>query len=95
MPSADVINQRLKNLESHLQQENPVLLRTVQSFRELRVAYGMGLLDTGESFATRIPWWPLISILGTFSAGKSSFVNYYLGKPLQRVATRRLTICSR
>lgn len=89
MPSADVINQRLKNLESHLQQENPVLLRTVQSFRELdKVAYGMGLLDSGESFATRIPWWPLVSILGTFSAGKSTFVNYFLGQTLQRTGNQ-------
>ena len=89
MPSADVINQRLKNLEAHLKQENPVLLRTVQSFRELdKVAYGMGLLETHESFATRIPWWPLVSVLGTFSAGKSTFVNYFLGTKLQRTGNQ-------
>ena len=35
-----VIETRLKQLESHLEQENPVLLNTVQSFRELdTVAY--------------------------------------------------------
>lgn len=78
-------NSRLKHLESHLAQENPVLLSTVQSFRELdKVAYRMGLLDNTESFATHIPWWPLISILGTFSAGKSTFINHYLGSKLQR-----------
>lgn len=80
-----LINSRLKHLESHLSKENPVLLSTVQSFRELdKVAYRMGLLDNTESFATHIPWWPLISILGTFSAGKSTFINHYLGSPLQR-----------
>ncbi len=80
-----VIETRLKQLEAHLEQENPVLLTTVQSFRELdTVAYKMGLFDAEQSFATQIPWWPLVSILGTFSAGKSSFINQYLGVKLQR-----------
>lgn len=81
----NVIEHRLAQLESHLQQENPVLLDTVQSFRRLdQIAYRMGLLDQDQSFATQIPWWPLISILGTFSAGKSTFINDYLGAKLQR-----------
>jgi hypothetical protein len=81
----ELTNSRLKHLESHLEKENPVLLSTVQSFRELdKVAYRMGLLNKTESFATHIPWWPLISILGTFSAGKSTFINHYLGSALQR-----------
>lgn len=82
---ADVVEQRLKNLETHLERESPVLLSTVQSFRILdRVAYGMGLLPKDRSFATQIPWWPLISVLGTFSAGKSTFINHFLGSRLQR-----------
>ena len=80
-----VIETRLKHLESHLEQENPVLLTTVQSFRELdAIAYRMGLFNPEQSFATQIPWWPLISVLGTFSAGKSTFINDYLGMRLQR-----------
>lgn len=80
-----LIAHRLKQLESHLEQENPVLLKTVQSFRNLdRVAYRMGLLDKDSSFATQIPWWPMISVLGTFSAGKSTFINHFLGTKLQR-----------
>lgn len=80
-----VIETRLKQLESHLDQENPVLLSAVQSFRELdSVAYRMGLFDPEQSYATQIPWWPLISVLGTFSAGKSTFINQYLGSKLQR-----------
>ena len=79
------VGKRLSNLESHLERENPILLKAVQSFRELdKVAKRMGLLDREESFAMQIPWWPLISILGTFSAGKSTFINNYLGMELQR-----------
>ena len=89
MPTADIIAQRIRNLERHLEQENPVLLSTVQSFRELdKVAYAMGLLDPEQSYATRIPWWPLVSVLGTFSAGKSTFVNYFLGHKLQRTGNQ-------
>lgn len=80
-----VIENRLKQLENHLEHENPVLLNTVQSFRQLdQVAYRMGLLQPDESHATQIPWWPLISVLGTFSAGKSTFINSYLGEKIQR-----------
>lgn len=88
-PAADVVEQRLKNLESHLKQENSVLLNTVQSFRGLdRIAYGTGLLEKDQSFATQIPWWPLISVLGTFSAGKSTFINHFLGSRLQRTGNQ-------
>ncbi len=87
--SSEAVQQRLQELESHLEQENPVLLNAVQSFRALdRIAYRMGLLETNQSFATQIPWWPLISILGTFSAGKSTFINYYLGQKLQRTGNQ-------
>ncbi len=79
------IEQRLKQLETHLAQENPVLLQAVQSFRTLdQVAQGMGLLSREASYATQISWWPLISILGTFSAGKSTFINHFLGEKIQR-----------
>ena len=79
-----VIRDRLSKLEAHLEGENPLLLDAVTRFKKLdRIAYRMGLLSTHESYATRIPWWPLISILGTFSAGKSSFINQFLGQKLQ------------
>jgi hypothetical protein len=78
------IRERLAKLESHLENENPLLLDAVIRFKKLdRVAYRMGLLNTSESYATRIPWWPLVSVLGTFSAGKSSFINHFLGQKLQ------------
>jgi predicted GTPase len=88
-PAAEITETRLKHLEKHLEQENPVLLQTVQSFRALdHIAYRMSLLEPNQSFAMQIPWWPLISILGTFSAGKSSFINHYLGIKLQRTGNQ-------
>lgn len=85
MPRPDkTIRKRLKSLELHLKEENPVLVSAVHGFRQLsRIGYAMGLLDTSESYATQIPWWPLVSVLGTFSSGKSTFINQYLSYPLQ------------
>ncbi len=85
MPVPDkTIRKRLKSLELHLQEENPILVSSVDGFRQLsRIGYAMGLLGRHESYATQIPWWPLVSVLGTFSAGKSTFVNQYLSYPLQ------------
>jgi len=78
------IRERLSKLETHLNNENPLLLDVVSRFKKLdTVAYKMGLLDTRESYATSIPWWPLVSVLGTFSAGKSSFINNFLDDKLQ------------
>ncbi len=78
------IRERLAKLESHLENENPLLLDAVLRFKKLdRIGYRMGLLSTSESYATRIPWWPLITVLGTFSAGKSSFINHFLKQKLQ------------
>ena len=84
-PAGQIIEARLQHLETHLEQENPILLKTVQSFRVLDgVAFKLGLLEGDNSFATQIPWWPLIAILGTFSAGKSTFINHYIQYKLQR-----------
>lgn len=78
------IRERLSKLETHLNNENPLLVDIVPRFKKLdTVAYKMGLLDTSDSYATSIPWWPLVSVLGTFSAGKSSFINNFLGDQLQ------------
>ncbi len=83
------IRERLAKLEAHIGNENPLLLDVVVRFRKLdRIAYRMGLLETSDSYATRIPWWPLVSILGTFSAGKSSFINHFLGRKLQHTGNQ-------
>ncbi len=83
------INKYLDNLEKHLSEENPVLLDATKGFRAIdEIASQIGLLKEGESTASQIPWWPLISILGTFSAGKSTFINHYLGVKSQRTGNQ-------
>lgn len=83
------IRQRLRSLEDHLRKENPVLVDVVQSYRRLDdVARSLGLLDAEQSFATQISWWPMISVLGTFSAGKSTFINHFLGETLQETGNQ-------
>ncbi|WP_321325263.1 dynamin family protein [Thiomicrorhabdus sp.] len=76
--------ERYLKLEQHLREENPVLIDIINNYRELdKVGYKIGLLTKEQSYATQISWWPLISVLGTFSAGKSTFINGYTGKNLQ------------
>jgi len=74
----------LFKLEQHITAENSVLSEALVSYKQLdQLAYRMCLLSRDESFALRIAWWPMISILGTFSSGKSTFINDYLGQNLQ------------
>jgi len=81
-------NKRLSSLEEHLMQENPLLVDAVGSFRKLdKVAQRLGLLSAEQSYASQIAWWPLVSILGPFSAGKSSFINHYAGFPVQNTGS--------
>jgi len=83
------IIKRLSSLKQHLERENPVLIQAISGFQKLDViGYKMGLLKADQSYATQIQWWPLISILGVFSAGKSSFINSYLQKPLQKTGNQ-------
>jgi len=80
MTPAKRMQNRLELLQKHLETENPVLVSVVKRYRELDIiAQNMGLIEADESYATQISWWPLVSVLGTFSAGKSSFINSYLG----------------
>lgn len=89
MWASETIKQRLRSLEQHLKEENPILVAAVDSFRKLdRVGYATGLLKPRQSFATQISWWPLVSVLGTFSAGKSTFINHYLGRRLQETGNQ-------
>lgn len=89
MTPAKRMEQHLKRLQEHLKRENPVLVEAVNQYRELdAVAQKLGLLHSGESYATQISWWPLVSVMGTFSAGKSSFINTYLDLDLQRTGNQ-------
>ncbi len=81
--------ERVKRLEAHLRQENPVLAGAVGSFQQLdRVARRLDLLDADDSYAAQVSWWPVISVLGTFSAGKSTFLNEYANQNLQRTGNQ-------
>ena len=81
--------ERIKRLKSHLEQENPALAEGVEYFRELdAVARKLGFMDADDSYATHISWWPVVAVLGTFSAGKSTFLNEYLGQSLQRTGNQ-------
>ena len=80
--------ERLNNLESHLKDEHPDLLQVLPTYRLMdKVLNRLGLL-TDDSLATRITWWPLISVLGTFSSGKSTFINSIIGETLQKTGNQ-------
>lgn len=90
--SSTQINKYLNSLQKHLTDEhpdNPTLANAVKSFRKMDyVGHSMGLIDKDESYATCVTWWPMIAVLGTFSAGKSTYINSYLNIPLQRTGTQ-------
>ena len=78
------LTKRLSSLESHLASENPALLEVLPTYYKLdKILYGLGLLDRESSLATKISWWPLVAVLGTFSSGKSTFINAYIGEKIQ------------
>ena len=80
---------KLTALEEHLREENPFLVEPARSFRRLdKIGHKMGLLSRKQSYSSQIAWWPLISILGTYSAGKSTFINHYLRHTLQNTGAQ-------
>jgi hypothetical protein len=84
MPESNSMKDRIKSLEHHLKEENPVLVDVVNSFKTLDlVSRQMGLFSKEQSHAFNVPWWPLISVLGVYSSGKSTFINRYLDYGLQ------------
>lgn len=81
---AKSLTRRISKLKQHLRRENPILVDVVKHYEQLdKLGYKTGLLDHDESFTNSITWWPLVSVLGTFSAGKSTFINNFLGIKLQ------------
>ncbi|WP_022948637.1 dynamin family protein [Methylohalobius crimeensis] len=74
----------VQNLEKHLSEENPLLVDVARNFQTIdKVAHDLGFIKPDQSTARQIPWWPLISVLGLFSAGKSTFINDFLGRKIQ------------
>ncbi len=80
---------RIKSLRQHISTENPLLVAVVDRFCELdKIAYGLGIISRKQSYTTEISWWPLIAVLGTFSAGKSTFINHYVKTELQKTGNQ-------
>ncbi|GAB6887457.1 hypothetical protein JCM13304A_09550 [Desulfothermus okinawensis JCM 13304] len=78
-----------KDIREHLERENPVLKEVVDGFFQLDfLLHSIGYLKKSESLTKKMSWWPVISILGTYSAGKSSFINYYLDYPIQETGVQ-------
>ncbi|RUM90084.1 MAG: dynamin family protein [Thermovibrio sp.] len=76
--------ERYKKLKEYLSAENPVLLDVITEYEKLdKIARKLGFLNESETYTSYISWWPMISILGTFSSGKSTFVNHYVGANIQ------------
>ncbi len=89
MPEPNPMKNRIRSLEQHLEEENPVLVDVVRSFRELDlVSRQTGLFSKEQSHAFSVPWWPLISVLGVYSSGKSTFINRYLDYKLQNTGNQ-------
>lgn len=90
--SSTQINKHLQSLEKHLADEhpdNPILAKAVKSFRKMdNIGQNIGLISKDESYATCVTWWPMIAVLGTFSAGKSTYINSFLELPLQRTGNQ-------
>ena len=77
--------ERYKKLKEYLSAENPVLLDIIDDYIALDgIARKIGLLEKSETYTSYISWWPMISVLGTFSAGKSTFINEYLKEDVQK-----------
>ncbi len=77
--------ERYKKLKEYLSAENPILLEVIDEYKRLdKIAYKVGLFEKNETYTDHISWWPMISVLGTFSAGKSTFINGYLGAQVQQ-----------
>ncbi len=69
----------LTNLESFLSGQNPALIEAVKIFKELdQIEYELGLLDPEDTTASKVSWWPVITVMGSDGFGKAKFVNRYL-----------------
>jgi len=76
--------ERYTKLKEYLSSENPILVDVIGKYQHLdKLGHSMGFIYPDETYTSHISWWPMISILGTFSAGKSTFINHYVGKNIQ------------
>lgn len=87
MPASADVTKRIASLEAHLGAENPRLAGLVAPYREMdAVLRRLRLMGSDETLTSRISWWPVVSFLGMFSAGKSTAINDLVGEPVQRTS---------
>lgn len=81
--------QRIRNLRSHLARENPDLVPLVDIYGRMdALLRRMRLIGRDETLTARIGWWPVVSTVGLYSAGKSTLINEFLGLPVQRTGNQ-------
>lgn len=82
-------DRRVANLRGHLQRENPDLVPLVDAYQRMdALLRRMRLIGRSETLTGRIGWWPVISAVGLYSAGKSTMINEFLGQPVQRTGNQ-------
>jgi hypothetical protein len=76
----------LDRLKKHLSgEQHPILLDVLEGFERLdALAARVGAIGGGESLAKTVRWWPVVSLLGTYSSGKSTFINDLVGMKVQK-----------
>ncbi len=68
----------LLQLEESFADKNPVLLQTAKAYHELdQIYYDLGFIDADDSVASKISWWPVITMIGSPTSGKAEFINQY------------------
>ena len=83
--------ERYKKLKEYLSVENPVLLDVIDKYKSLdEIAHKVGFIEDTQTYTENISWWPMISVLGTFSAGKSTFINEYVGQDIQQTGNQAI-----
>ena len=83
------LQERTRKLIEHFKKENPVLAEAVTNTQRLdKIGRKLGVIDDDESLCPEVSWWPVISVLGTFSAGKSTFINQLVGADLQNTGNQ-------
>ncbi len=80
---------RIKNLRGHLQRENPDLVPLVDAYARMdALLRRMRLIGRDDTLTGRIGWWPVVSAVGLYSAGKSTMINEFLGQTVQRTGNQ-------
>lgn len=73
------VSKHLINIENSFSNSNPILQKASKTFHQLdQLEYELGLIDSDESTARKISWWPIVTLIGGFSTAKSEFVSRYL-----------------